>query len=31
MRSRSHWDFAIAYNPNDVPELLDEASAMSPA
>lgn len=28
--SFGEWDFAIAYNPNDVPKLLDEASAMSP-
>lgn len=28
--SYGHWDFAIAYNPNDVPKLLDEAAALSP-
>lgn len=28
--SYGQWDFAIAYNPNAVPKLLDEATAMSP-
>jgi type III restriction enzyme len=27
--SFGQWDFAIAYNPNDVPKLIDEAAAMS--
>jgi hypothetical protein len=28
--SNGNWDFAIAYSPNDVPKLLDEAAMMSP-